>query len=316
MTFEENYKKIKNIVAEDLIALEQDINNIFSGNTHEKTALDKDLSDFLTAPSKRLRPLLGFLFLRSIFNKITPEQKDVLLAVELIHSATLIHDDVIDKADKRRNRETLNIKFDDNLAVVAGDFLLSIAIEKVINTNSIDVLKLFTSTLKSTCIGEITQYFNKFQVPTIGDYIEKSRKKTALLFQIGIIGALLLEEKPFDKNLNKAAENFSENFGIAFQIRDDLINILNTDKLEINDLNSGIYTAPVILAQEENNNILNEENILTSIKNTKGIEKTKILIDNYFDKSISAIEGIEDNLYKKAILELIDLLKINLNDWL
>lgn len=309
MTFEEKYKKIKDVVAQDLISLEQSISNIFNGKSPEKTALDKDLSDFLAAPSKRLRPLLGFLFLRSIFDKVTPEQKDVLLAVELIHSATLIHDDVIDKADKRRNRETINIKFDDNLAVIAGDFLLSIALEKVINTGSIEVLKFFTSALKSTCSGEINQFFNKFQVPTIDEYIEKSKKKTALLFQAGIIGSLLLEKKSFDKKLNNAAEIFSENFGIAFQIRDDLINLLNSDKLEINDLNSGIYTAPIIFAQQENPNILNDENILASIKNTKGIEKTKILIDNYFNKSISAIEEFEDNLYKKTILELIDLLK-------
>lgn len=309
MTFEEKYKKIKNIVAQDLMSLEQDINDIFKEKSTEKTSLDKDLSDFLAAPSKRLRPILGFLFLRSVFDKVTPEQKDVLLAVELIHSATLIHDDVIDKAEKRRSRETLNIKFDDNLAVIAGDFLLSIALEKVINTGSLDVLKFFTSTLKSTCIGEINQYFNKFQVPTIDEYIKKSKKKTALLFQVGIIGSLLLKKESFDKNLNKAAEIFSENFGIAFQIRDDLINLLNSDKLEINDLNSGIYTAPVIFAQQENENLLNEENILVSIKNTQGIEKTKILIDNYFDKSISAIEEFENNLYKKTILELIDLLK-------
>lgn len=309
MTFEEKYKKIKDVVAQDLISLEQGINNIFNDESSEKTALDNDLSDFLIAPSKRLRPLLGFLFLRSIFNKITPEQKDILLAVELIHSATLIHDDVIDKADKRRNKQTLNIKFDDNLAVIAGDFLLSIALEKVINTGALGVLKFFTSTLKATCIGEINQYFNKFEVPTIDEYIEKSKKKTALLFKMGIIGSLLLEKESFNKNLNNAAEIFSENFGIAFQIRDDLINLLNSDKLEINDLNSGIYTAPVIFARQENENLFNEENILAAIKNTKGIEKTKILIDNYFDKSISAIEEFEENTYKKTILELIDLLK-------
>lgn len=309
MTFEEKYKKIKNVVTEDLMSLDHSINDIFKDKSPEKTSLDKDLSDFLAAPSKRLRPLLGFLFLRSIFNRITHEQKDVLLAVELIHSATLIHDDVIDKADRRRNRETINIKFDDNLAVIAGDFLLSIALEKVIDTGSLDVLKFFTSTLKSTCIGEINQYFNKFQIPTIDEYIEKSKKKTALLFQVGIIGSLLLEKESLDKKLKTAAETFSENFGIAFQIRDDLINILNTGKLEINDLNSGIYTAPVIFAQQENENILAEENILAAIKNTQGIEKTKILIDNYFDKSISALEGFEENIYKKTILELIDLLK-------
>lgn len=96
---------------------------------------------------------------------------------------------MIDDADKRRNQETINVKFDDNLAVVAGDFLLSVAMEKVINTGSIEVIKLCTSALKSTCL--ISQYFAKFTMTTIDEYVEKSKQKTALLFQIGGFGCVV-----------------------------------------------------------------------------------------------------------------------------
>jgi len=308
MNFEQEYDQIKKIVKSDLEFLENEIQSLFIS----KNPLDKDLSGFLTAPSKRLRPLLGLLFLRCLFSEINSKQYDILLAVELIHNATLIHDDVIDKAEKRRKQETLNAKFDNNLAVIAGDYLLSVALERVINTNSVDVIKICTSALKSTCLGEINQYFTKFQITSIDDYIEKSREKTALLFEIGVLCGLFLSEKTVDENLKKVAIEFSQNFGIAFQIRDDLINVLNSENLSNHDINSGIYTAPVIFAYQENENILNSENIFETIKSAGGIDKTKVLMDNYFDNSVSAIQTLENNPYKRAILELIELLRISL----
>jgi len=306
--FNQRYSLIKETVRSDLDFLENEIQSLFAN----KNPLDKDLSAFLTAPAKRLRPLLGLLFLRCLFGEINPKQYEVLLAVELIHNATLIHDDVIDKAEKRRKQETLNVKFDNNLAVIAGDYLLSVAMEKVINTNSVEVIKTCTSALKSTCLGEINQHFTKFQITSIEQYIEKSREKTALLFEIGILGGLLLSEKSADENLKKIATDFAQNFGIAFQIRDDLINVLNSDNLSSHDISSGIYTAPVIFASQGNEKILKSENILEEIKAAQGIEKTKILMDNYFNNSISAIETFENNTYKRAILELIELLRTSL----
>lgn len=314
MGFDKRYKKIKGVVQEDLDFLESGIKNLFVN----KNPLNQSLLSFLTAPAKRLRPLLGILFLRCVFGKINQRQHNVLLAVELIHNATLIHDDVIDNADKRRRQKTFNVKFDNNLAVVAGDFLLSIAMEKVINAGSIDVIKICTSALKSTCLGEINQYFSKFKVTSIDEYIEKSKQKTARLFEIGILSGLFLNEKLFlserviDENLKQTAIDFSQNFGVAFQIRDDLINILKSDNLSSPDVSTGIYTAPVIFAYQENKNILKEKNILAAIKTTKGIEKTKDLMDNHFDAAISAIKNLEDNIYKQTILELIGLLRADL----
>lgn len=308
MNFEEKYKNIKNAVQEDLDFLEKGIKNLFT----DKNPLDKELFDFLTAPAKRLRPLLGLLFLRCKFGEINLKQHDVLLAVELIHNATLIHDDVIDNAEKRRKQKTLNVKFNNNLAVIAGDFLLSVAMEKVINTGSVDVIKICTSALKSTCLGEINQYFSKFQITSIDEYIEKSKEKTARLFEIAVLSGLFLSEKSVDESLKQTAIDFSQNFGIAFQIRDDLINILNSNYLSSHDVGSGIYTAPVIFAYQENKNILKEENILEAVKASKGIEKTKDLMDNYFENSILAIQNLENNAYKKAMLELIELLRTDL----
>lgn len=307
MTFEEKYNNIKNIVKDDFIFLEQEIRNLFS----DKNPLNEQLLTFLTAPSKRLRPLVASLFLRSIFTKILKSQLEVFTAVELIHNATLIHDDVIDNSNKRRKIETINSKFNNDLAVVAGDFLLSLALEKILKTKSVDVLGIFTNALKYTCMGEINQYFSKFQITSLEEYIEKSKNKTALLFQTGILGGLALSEKKDDKKLWQSATDFAQNFGIAFQIRDDLINIINADELKpnLNDVKSGVYTAPVIFAYQENPQILESNDFINDLKSTDGIEKTKALMDNYFDKSIFALRNIEDNKYKKAIIELTEILR-------
>ena len=306
MIFEAAYNNIKNVVEEDFISLEKRINDLFM----DENPLNQQLLSFLTAPSKRIRPLLGFLFLRGLFGNIEENQHKALLAVELIHNATLIHDDVIDNSSKRRNQETINAKFDNNLAVVAGDYLLSISLEQTISTRSIEVLEFFTAALKAACVGEINQYFNKFNVTSIEDYIKKSRDKTALLFQTGILAGLLLSEEKDNEELKKTAIEFSENFGIAFQIRDDLINITSENDLKPsqNDFASGIYTAPIIFATQENANFL-EENDFSKLKKTKAIEKTKDLMDTYFNKSISALTALKDSKYQLAIIKLIEILK-------
>lgn len=305
MSFTLEYNRIKENVSDELSLLESEIRNLFK----DETPLSLRLTQFLTAPSKRLRPVLGFLFFKALDGKITAEQQKILLAVELIHNATLIHDDVIDNSQNRRSESTINAQFDDNLAVVAGDYLLSVAMEKIIETNSIEVLQIFASALKRTCAGEISQYFTKFQVTSIDDYVKKSEEKTALLFWTGIVAGLIFSEKNSDESV-QAGEEFSKNFGIAFQIRDDLINFLNSGDLKqgSDDLKSGVYTAPVIFALQEDKNILDDLTV-EKIKSAGGIEKTEILMDNYFDKAVCAMGNVEPSKYKTAILELIELLK-------
>lgn len=302
MSFENEYEKIKVVVQKDLNILETKIAETFSENTE----LNKTLKKFLTTPSKRLRPLLSFLYLRAVFNNITEKQMEVILAIELIHNATLIHDDIIDNSMERRQEKTLNAKFDNDFAVMAGDFLLTTALEKIINTENSEVVKLCTNALKQTCLGEVNQYFEKFKIPKIEQYLEKSKNKTALLFEIGITSGLILNDK---KDLILSAKEFTQNFGIAFQIRDDLINVLTTKNIKENDIKSGIYTAPVIFASEENPNILKTKDIQEEIKKTQGIEKTKSLIDNCFEKSVSALKEIERSKYKKALEELTKILR-------
>lgn len=307
MGFDVDYQAVKKVVSEDINLFEEKIKE----SIDRRNPLFNDLSSLLLAPSKRLRPLLGILFIKALQGNISQNQMDLLLSVELIHSASLIHDDVIDNSSKRRNTETLNKKFNENLAVVAGDFLLALAMEKIIDTDSNQLIKMSTSALKTTCEGEINQYFNKFKIISIAEYIEKSKQKTALLFEIAVLGGVLLCNENKGENVKQMAKDFSQNFGIAFQIRDDLLNFQNFGKEDGYDFSLGIYTAPVIYAYQENQDILSNEKFDNVIKNSKCIEKTKVLMDNYFNKACSAIENLEDTVFKEAILNLIDVFRLS-----
>ena len=303
MGFDEEYLKIKSVVKNELDSVENKISNLFE----KKNPLEVKLAEFLVSSPKRLRPLIGILFLRAIFPQVSQAQLEAFVAVELIHNATLIHDDVIDNAEFRRKKESVNCQFDNNLAVVAGDFLLSIAMEKIINLNSVDVMKLCTTSLKKTCVGEINQYFNKYKITTLDEYIQKSEEKTALLFEVSVLSGILLADS--NEEQIQVATEFAKNFGIAFQIRDDLINFLSEDSAIKKDFSDGIYTAPIIFAHEENSSILESENIFAAIKNTKAIEKTKVLMDNYFNKSILALGNLDNNIYRNSLLSLNGLLR-------
>src|SRR5574344_634952 len=309
MNFTEQYNSIKSVIKCDFSLWEQEIAELFCN----KSQIDKPVLKILTAPSKRLRPLTGFLFLRAENIEITTAMSKVLLAVELIHNASFIHDDVIDEAEQRRGEDTLNNDFSSNLAVVAGDYVLSLALEKIVETNSVEVSRLFAKAMQGTCLGEVNQYFSKYNVGSINDYVEKSRKKTAILFKLSIIACLELCPK-ISSELKHRAEIFAEKFGLAFQIRDDLINFLDSENMEKSDLSQGIYTAPVIFATENYSELLTSGDIFNQTKTHGGVEKTKVLMDNYFENAQNAISDVEESVYKKSLTDVINLLKTSVKN--
>lgn len=349
MKFKDKYFGIKDVVKQEIYELENDLNNIFQ----EKTPLDDSLKEFLGSNAKRIRPVVAYLFSNALYQNLNQNQKDAICAIEIIHNSTLIHDDIIDDSEKRRESLTLNKKFDNQLAVIAGDFLLAIAMEKIINTKSIELIQLCTKTIKKLCVGEINQFFKKFELMTTEEYIEKSKNKTAELFSLALESVVMLSETPEEEVL-QTAKDFSENFGIAFQLRDDFINYKKEKLNKNSDLTNGIYTAPIILADcerrlecettllpempfnasnqeadcerrlKDKNTLLSEmpfnasnqgadcninKNLYEMVNKYKGLAKTQKLMDTYFTKALCAIESIEESLYKKALIDLVNLLK-------
>ncbi len=290
MSFDEKYSKIKNTVKE-LSIIEREL----ASCVNVKEPLNSHLKSFLNSPSKRIRSVLPILFLKANGEQISDKQLELFAAVELVHNASLIHDDIIDESNLRRGKETTKAKFGNKLGVISGDYLLSIAMDKIANLESTQILKSFIHTIKQMCIGEINQNFDRFKIGTIESYIEKSKNKTAFLFKTAFVCSILLAQKEYD--LEKISE-LGLNIGIAFQIRDDLLNIIKTDnsKPSGSDISEGIYNAPIIFSG-------NVEDY------TSGIEKTRDLLNNYIDKASFSIKTLPENEFKKNIINFLEVLR-------
>ena len=292
MSFEAQYIKYKQLFSGELSKMDKIILDAVSPREELKTPL----LNFLNSPSKRIRPVLAMLYLKALEFEISEDIVKLLSAVEIIHNASLVHDDIIDDSEFRRGDKTLSQRFGNKLGVIAGDYLLSLAMGIISNLGDVEILREFSATLKQMCLGEINQNFDLFKIGTIENYIEKSQNKTAYLFKSAIVSPLILSKK--SEEIIERASDFALNFGVAFQIRDDLINITKSDhsKPYGNDIAEGIYNAPVIYAG-------GVENL------PEGIEKTRILLNNYVEKALLSLEKLPNNDYKTLLVNLTELNK-------
>lgn len=282
------------------------LNDYLKMNLSDENKISDDILDFIFSKSKRLRPKLIFLFARALNIEISEKIYNLAACSELIHNSTLIHDDIIDDAKLRRGKVSLNKKLGNNLSVLAGDFLLSSAMFHLAKCNNIKCFGVFSASLQQMCKGEINQHFALNKIPTFDEYIEKSKNKTAELFYASICALFEMENIP---NIQEASD-FALNFGIAFQIKDDLINVIKTDssKPQLSDIYNGNYSAPVIFLQEKIDNIetLSKEEIIKLV-NTEEIKlKTLNLIEEYAKKAIASLEFIKDNQYKQELITLCE----------
>lgn len=305
----------------ELGSLERKLLQELTGNN---SFLNKISEHIIQAGGKRLRPALVFLFAK-IFNNTFVSSNHLRLAIasELIHTATLIHDDIIDEAEERRNIQTVNSKWNDKAAVIAGDYLLAKSLKNLALTKNLKVIELFSNILSEICEGEITQNIEKFTIPTFESYIEKSKRKTAMLFLACTEGSTLLS--PDANNLKiKAARDYAINFGIAFQIVDDILNYMTqneeADKPVGSDLLNGIITAPALYAIEEydqkndpalktliKNELNTEEDFklaLQLILKSNGVQKAFKLAEEYSKKACQSIDCFEESPTKQTLIEL------------
>jgi len=291
MSFSEKYSEIKSLVKNEISIIEEKMIE----NVNVREPLNSVIKGFLMSPSKRVRPLLAILYAKANNEELSEEQYNFLSVIELVHNASLIHDDIIDECSTRRGKKTISAQFDNKLGVISGDYLLSIAMDKLTQIGDIGVIKKISQTIKYMCLGEINQNFDRFKIGTLDDYLEKNKNKTAYLFETALLGCMKLSHKNYDeKQLSKLALDI----GVAFQIRDDILNMTNFDssKPVNNDFAQGIYNAPVILGTKEDNY-------------ASGIEKTKVLLNNYVQSALEGIKDLPDNEYKFALVNFLELLK-------
>lgn len=294
-----NYEKIISPIREEI----NKIDNFLELFLNTKNILSSELTDFVIKKSKKIRSVISALFIKAKFGKITENQLKIFAITEITHNASLIHDDIIDKSEIRRNSPTINKLFGNSAAVIFGDFILSVALKQLCEINDKEITDLFINSMNKICIGELNQQFAKNEVSTMEQYLEKTELKTAELFKTCLVAALK-HEKQFE--ILQIAEEFGKNFGIMFQIKDDLVNFLGTDpsKPLKNDFSEGIYTAPVVFWSQTKNIKSIKPNNFNEIINSDAIEKTNNLINSFNRKNLDLISYLPDNQYKSALIDL------------
>jgi len=278
------YLDLKNLLDGKLEAVEKLINT----KLNSEVDLIKKMSDYhLNSGGKRIRALLtmGSAKLGGYVNG----KRDINLAacVELIHSATLLHDDVIDESEIRRGNKTANTIWGNQSSILVGDYLLSRCFEMMVEDGDLEVLKLLSSTSSKIAQGEVLQLQHKGEADLLEEnYIKIINLKTAALFAAATkVGACISGQ---DKKKKDALESYGKNLGLAFQIADDALDYFSKEKIfgkQIGkDFFEGKVTLPIIIVFQKSNMV--ERTFLTKIfkkdkREKEDFEETLKLIKKY-----------------------------------
>jgi len=280
--------------------------------TSDHALLSEAAGHLLKAGGKRIRPAIVLLA-----GKFGDYRLDVLKKVavplELIHMASLVHDDVIDDADTRRGQLTVKSKWDNRIAMYTGDYIYAKALTIIAELNDPVLHQALSRAIVQMCIGEMEQirdFFNTKQ--TVRQYLLRIRRKTALLIAISCqLGAAAAGAPPA---LYNRLYRYGYNVGMAFQIRDDLLDLLGTErqlgKPPGSDIRQGNITLPVLLAlrdpsvgaelEREIGRIREAEGqadcsrAIALIRSSRGIEDADRLASRYIDKAIGLLDGLPD----------------------
>lgn len=298
-------------------------NNIISITKSKRDIVNQAVEDLINGGGKKLRPFL--MFLAASFGDDYDQEKLLQLGsgIELLHMASLVHDDIIDNAKLRRGKETAQNRFGKKDAVFIGDFLLSRTFDVFFDHLDKDILRKMNKNVRLLCEGEIEQSEKRFDLQIgIKDYYRRIRHKTALLFALSsYLGAYVSGVR--GKKLSILYKLGLE-IGMAFQIQDDLLDFegdeSETGKLLVHDLEEGIITLPVILLMEQdkyrnkysayNNNLLDEQivqKIISDIKNTGMIEKSREISLVFINRVEKYLAQLPENKAKRKLEKLIEM---------
>ncbi len=278
----------------------------------------------VTAGGKRIRPALCLLAARGGSSFSLEKVLPLAEALELIHTASLVHDDVIDEADTRRGEPTANAKWDNQIAILSGDYIFARAFALIAEGGYGDyVSKRLAELVGNLSVGEIIQDHTVYQaVRDLDNYYERIQKKTADFLEIccelgGIVGGLPEEDT------RKLAE-YGHCIGMAFQITDDVLDIMQTSeqigKPAGNDIRQGIVTLPVIYAlnvssdAEELASIVTDpemsnemvQRALAIVRETDGVEMAKAKADEYLERARQAIPVNLPAEIREAFVQVAD----------
>ena len=274
---------------------------------------------YILSGGKFIRPAL--VIMSSKFSSSSDEPNiSMAIATELLHMATLVHDDAIDKADKRHGHPTVNSQWGLEKAILLGDYLFSVAGTLTASTGSLRVMRLFSNTLKAISRGELKQSFAAFQLDkSYSDYLERITQKTSSLFVMATESGSVLSQTP--EEIVQALHDYGYNMGIAYQIVDDILDFTGAEeelgKPTGSDLSQGTITLPAMMLLErypENNPIKlafqgyeiadNLRKATEMIISSGIIDECYHIADSYAQKASKDLDKLPDNIYKSALLDL------------
>ncbi|MFD0680920.1 MULTISPECIES: polyprenyl synthetase family protein [unclassified Paenibacillus] len=304
------YAKLK----KDISYIEKELERCIDNDN----ALLRDASlHLLKAGGKRIRPV--YVLLGAKFGTYDLERiKHVAVPLELIHMASLVHDDVIDDATTRRGQLTVKSKWDNRIAMYTGDYIFATALSVVTQLPNPVIHQIMSKAIVEMSIGEMEQirfFFNAEQ--TIRDYLLRIKRKTALLIAISCqLGAIA---SGASDDISKCLYKYGYNVGMAFQVRDDILDLCGTEK-ELgkppgSDIRQGNISIPVIFALQDmelKSGLLKEiqriqqydgqtdiSEFLRIIRNSSGIKRAEDLASRYIDKAIAALQPLPNIQAKK-----------------
>ncbi|MGR9085585.1 MAG: octaprenyl diphosphate synthase [Gammaproteobacteria bacterium] len=312
-----------------------DLDSIKNLTAHEAKAVDKLIIDELSSDvvlinqmgnyivgngGKRLRPMLLLLAAKAL-GDVGSKHLTLAAVIEFIHTATLLHDDVVDESDLRRGKDTANAVWGNAASVLVGDYLYSKAFEMMVRTGNMRVMEILSKTTTAIAEGEVLQLLNCNNPETTEEkYLQVISRKTAILFSAATrLSAVISSAAPeTEENLAK----YGQHLGIAFQLIDDALDYkANQEALGKNlgdDLAEGKPTLPLIYAiqnaterdakviidaiKQGNRDAFNE--VYSIVQSTEAIAYTERRADQEAETAIRAIRNLTDSVYKEALILL------------
>lgn len=303
-------------VRQDLTAIEDKM--LLKARTQEST-LDSAIQSIIRSGGKRLRPTITILAGRA-FRGLWENITSVAASIELLHTATLVHDDLVDGADERRGVATLHSRLPLGITVLSGDLLFAQSAALAAEANNVRIVRLFADTLVKICQGEILQAQTRWQVPNLDIYQERIYGKTASLFEASAAAGTILGEST-EREI-QAMTQFGRDLGLAFQIMDDALDFESTaaalGKPAGHDMRQGIFNLPVMyyvdegyIAEEElRERLTNGDNhideLVADMRGRGMIEKSIDRARHHIHRAHESLDMLPDNQHTDHLREVAD----------
>ena len=300
--------------------------NLFNETlTHGDGLLSDVLSHIRQRGGKRMRPILMLLIAKN-YGQVTDVTQYSAIGLELLHTASLVHDDVVDESEERRGQASVNATYNNKAAVLVGDFILSTALLNVSHTNNQQIIRKLAELGRTLASGELLQLSNiRNEEISESIYYDVIKQKTAVLFEAcASIGALSAGAS--DEEVEKASM-FGQNLGIMFQIRDDIFDYYDSKEIGKptgNDMAEGKLTLPVIyalnnnpqyeammnLAKKVKAGTINTDEIAVLVEFTKrsgGIEYAEKRMEDFHQEALKYLdESVSDTAIRDALKAYLD----------